>query len=126
MRQESARYLFPVTGIYPEGGFANPDQIALLKLLAAGDTSAIDCGPVSTAQILNPTQPICQPNLGVYAAHSSVWAQVNANFRLGIGPAHHHHRLGKRFDTPFALILVTDLHKTEPFISQKHWQIGNP
>ena len=94
---ESARYLFPVTGIHPEGGFANTNQIALLKLLAAGDTGAIDCGPVSTAQILNPTQLIRQPNLGVHPAHGGVRAQVNANLRLGIGPAHHHHRLCKTY-----------------------------
>ena len=123
---KNAGYLFPVTGIRPEGGFANTNQIALLKLLAAGDAGAIYRGPVATAQILNPTQLIRQPNLGVNATHGSVRAQVNANLRLGVGSAHHHHRLGKRFDAPFALILVANLHLSEPFISQKHWQLGNP
>ena len=124
--EESNRYLFSVTGIHSESGFANSDEITLLKLLASCDAGAIDRGPVAAAQILNPTQLIRQPNLGVYAAHGGIRAQVNANLRLGIGSAHHHHRLGKRFDAPFALILVADLHLTEPYISQKHWQIGNP
>ena len=109
-KAESARYLFSVTGIYPESGFANSDEIAFLELLASCDTYAIDGGARATAQILNPTELIRQPNLGVNATHGSVWAQVNANLRLGIGSADHHYRLGKRFDVPFALILVADLH----------------
>ena len=91
----NAGYLFPVTGIHPESGFANADEIALLKLLAGCDAGAIDRGPVAAAQILNPTQLIRQPNLGVYAAHGGIRAQVNANLRLGIGSAHHHHHLQK-------------------------------
>jgi len=125
-KEESARPLFSVTGIYPESGFANSDEIAFLELLASSDADAIDGGAIATAQILDPTELIRQPNLGVNATHGSVWAQVNANLRLGVGSAYHHHRLGKRFDAPFALILVADLHLAEPFISQKHWQVGNP